>query len=197
MTQFFPVLHPIAHEPQICCLQDSTSRGRNRPLCEIWEVTDSGFASDLMEGRKKMVMNQKNKDLTGKKNNYVMKILYRREGTRVGAFRDTLSFSTNMQNPVPRIVFSRIWSSTRSCGTGFITQPSWLLHFRPTKMVRRKFFVPLRYQPPRGISRGPTLNVYTSLLWWRSSLLRVYFHVNRFLLAYLSYLTRRSSRFFV
>jgi len=46
---------------------------------------------------------------------------------------------------------------TRSCGTGFITEPSWLLHFNPTKMVGRKCFVPLRYQLRRGFSVGPHL----------------------------------------
>jgi len=46
---------------------------------------------------------------------------------------------------------------TISCGTGFITEPSWLLHFQPTKMVGRKCFVPPRYQLQRGISGRPAL----------------------------------------
>jgi len=46
---------------------------------------------------------------------------------------------------------------TRSCGTGFITEPSWILHFHPTRMVGRKRFVPVRYQLRRGISGGPAL----------------------------------------
>jgi len=49
---------------------------------------------------------------------------------------------------------------TRSCGTGFITKPSWLLHFQPTKMVGRKCFVPVRYQLRRGISGGPALKYF-------------------------------------
>jgi len=47
-----------------------------------------------------------------------------------------------------------------SCGTGFITEPSWLLHFHPTKMVGRKCFVQVRYQPRMGISGGPALNYF-------------------------------------
>ena len=49
---------------------------------------------------------------------------------------------------------------TRSCGTGFITEPSWLVHFQPTKMVGRKCFVPLRYQLRRGSSGGPALKSF-------------------------------------
>jgi len=41
---------------------------------------------------------------------------------------------------------------TRLCGTGLITQRSWLFHFYPTKMVAWKCFVPLRYQHSWGIS---------------------------------------------
>ena len=38
----------------------------------------------------------------------------------------------------------------RLCGTGFMTQPSWLFYFNPTKMVGWKCLAPLRYQLPRG-----------------------------------------------
>jgi len=43
----------------------------------------------------------------------------------------------------------------RLCSTGFITQHSWLLHFRPTKMVERKCFVPLMYQLARDRGDQP------------------------------------------
>ena len=48
----------------------------------------------------------------------------------------------------------------RSCGTGFITQSSWVLHLRPTIMVGRKYFVPPRYQLQRVISGGPALKYF-------------------------------------
>ena len=54
---------------------------------------------------------------------------------------------------------------TRSCSISFITEPSWLLHFHPTKMVGRKSFVPLRYQLRRSILGGPTLK-YVCMIHW-------------------------------
>jgi len=48
----------------------------------------------------------------------------------------------------------------RLCGTGFITEPSWLLHFHPTRMVGQKCFVPLMYQLRRGLLGGPALNYF-------------------------------------
>jgi len=59
---------------------------------------------------------------------------------------------------IPMTISSLICSGT-GC-TGFITEPSWLLHFEPTKMVGRKCFVPLRYQLRRGISLGPALKYF-------------------------------------
>jgi len=51
---------------------------------------------------------------------------------------------------------------TRSCGTGFITELSWLLHLHPTKMAGRKLLIPLTYQlrRPGGISGGPALQYF-------------------------------------
>jgi len=43
---------------------------------------------------------------------------------------------------------------TRWFSTGFITNHGWVVHFRLTKMVRRKWFVPVRYQLPKGKSVG-------------------------------------------
>jgi len=57
-------------------------------------------------------------------------------------------------------IFQNLNLRTRSCGTGFVTEPSWLLHFHPTNMVGRKCFVPLRYQLRSGISRGPALKYF-------------------------------------
>ena len=54
---------------------------------------------------------------------------------------------------------------TRSCSTGLITQSSWVLHFNPTIMVGRKYFVPPRYQPRREdkpLSGGPALEFFYS-----------------------------------
>jgi len=53
---------------------------------------------------------------------------------------------------------------TRSCGTGCITQPSWLLHFHPTKMVGRKCFVCVSLQLRRGVSGGPALKYLCLIL---------------------------------
>jgi len=50
---------------------------------------------------------------------------------------------------------------TSLCGTGFITQHSWVVHFRLTKMVRRKWFVPVRYQLPKSKSGGWPPSIFT------------------------------------
>jgi len=49
---------------------------------------------------------------------------------------------------------------TRSCGTGFITQSSWVFHFRQTTLVWWKCFVPQLYQFRRGISGGAALKYF-------------------------------------
>jgi len=50
---------------------------------------------------------------------------------------------------------------TRSCGTDFITQSSWVFHFHPTILVDDwKCFVPHLYQLRRGISEGPALKYF-------------------------------------
>jgi len=74
----------------------------------------------------------------------------------------SLSFSTNIQNPFPKsfsedLILQNLILRTRSCGSGFITQPRVVLHFDSTKMVGQKYFVPLRYQLSRGMLRGPAL----------------------------------------
>ena len=46
---------------------------------------------------------------------------------------------------------------TRICGTGFISQPSWLFHFCQINMIGRKCFAPVRYQLPKGKSAGMAL----------------------------------------
>jgi len=49
---------------------------------------------------------------------------------------------------------------TRSCGTGFMTQSSWVLHIHPTIMVGWKCFVPPRYQLRSRVSGGPALTYF-------------------------------------
>ena len=49
---------------------------------------------------------------------------------------------------------------TRSCGTGLITQSSWVFHFRQTTLVWSKCFVPHLYQFRRGISEGSALKYF-------------------------------------
>jgi len=49
---------------------------------------------------------------------------------------------------------------TRSCGTAFITQHSWLLQFRQQKSAWWKWFVPAGYHFPRGILPGPALRYF-------------------------------------
>ena len=56
-----------------------------------------------------------------------------------------------LQNPILR---------TKLCGTGFITQHGWVVYFRLTKVVRRKWFIPVRYQLPKGKSVGLALKYF-------------------------------------
>jgi len=49
---------------------------------------------------------------------------------------------------------------TRSCGTDFITQSSWVFHFHLTTIVRWKCFAPPLYQFRRGILGGPALKYF-------------------------------------
>ena len=49
---------------------------------------------------------------------------------------------------------------TRSCGTAYIAELSWLLHFHPTTCVWWKLFVPAGVPFPRGISVGPALKYF-------------------------------------
>jgi len=49
---------------------------------------------------------------------------------------------------------------TRSCGTGFITQSSWLFHVHQTTLVWWKCCVPQLYQFRRDISGGPALKYF-------------------------------------
>jgi len=53
-----------------------------------------------------------------------------------------------LQNLIPR---------TRLCGNGFITQPSWLVHFRQINMIGRKCLVPIWYQLRKGLQAGLAL----------------------------------------
>ena len=53
------------------------------------------------------------------------------------------SFSTNIQNLVQRIRCFRIWSSAQDYAV-----------IRPTKMAGWNYFVPVRYQLPKGTSAG-------------------------------------------
>ena len=49
---------------------------------------------------------------------------------------------------------------TRSCGTGFVAQSSWVFHFHQTTLVWWKCFVPQLYQFRRGISGGTALGYF-------------------------------------
>ena len=55
------------------------------------------------------------------------------------------------------LILQNLILCTRSCGTGFITQSSWVFHFHETMLVGWKCFVPQLYQLWRGISGGPAL----------------------------------------
>ena len=69
-----------------------------------------------------------------------------------------LWFSTNTQ--IGGQMLQDLILRTRLCSTGFFTQYGWVVHFRLTKMVRRKCFVPVRYQLPRGILAGRAQNIF-------------------------------------
>ena len=58
------------------------------------------------------------------------------------------------------VILQNLILRTRSCGSGFITQHSWLLHFRLTEICQAKKFVPQLYQLRRGISEGPALKCF-------------------------------------
>ena len=45
---------------------------------------------------------------------------------------------------------SRSDSGTRLCSTGLITWHGWVVHFQMPKMVRRRWFVRVNYQLPKG-----------------------------------------------
>jgi len=49
---------------------------------------------------------------------------------------------------------------TRLCGTGFVPQHCWVVHFHPTKIVGWKCFVPVRYQLPKGKLAGLALQYF-------------------------------------
>jgi len=82
-------------------------------------------------------------------------------------------------------ILKNLTPRTRLCGTGFITQHSWILHFCPTKMVGRKCFVPLRYQLRRGMSGGTALEYFCMIytvgrsrhprfsIWWISKVQQI------------------------
>ena len=55
---------------------------------------------------------------------------------------------------------------TRLCGTGFINQHGWFVHFRLTKMVRWKWFVTVLNQLPRANRRCWPFNPFP---WFRGS----------------------------
>ena len=48
------------------------------------------------------------------------------------------------------LILQNLILRTRLCGTACITQPSWLLHFHPTKMVGQKCFVTLEVPETKG-----------------------------------------------
>ena len=56
-------------------------------------------------------------------------------------------------------ILQNMFLLTKSCGTGVITEPSWLFHFCPIKMVGRKFFV-LMYQLRMRILGAPALKYF-------------------------------------
>jgi len=49
---------------------------------------------------------------------------------------------------------------TRLCGTGFIAHLDLLIHFHLTNMVGWQYFVPVRYQVPKGTSAGLALKYF-------------------------------------
>jgi len=57
-------------------------------------------------------------------------------------------------------MFRDLTLSTRLCSTSIITQHGWVIPFLLTKIVRRKWFVPVRYQLPKGKSVGLALKSF-------------------------------------
>ena len=77
-----------------------------------------------------------------------------------------LSFSTNIFQSCSRdFILQNLILRTRSCGTGFITQYSWVFNFRLTTIVRWKYFVPQLYQFRMGISGGTALKYFYMIHW--------------------------------
>jgi len=70
------------------------------------------------------------------------------------------------------LILQNLILRTRSCGTSFITQSSWVFHFHPTIMAGWTCFVPQLYQPRRGISEGPALK-YVYMNHWDGRLLEL------------------------
>jgi len=70
------------------------------------------------------------------------------------------SFNTNIQNPVLDRMLEHLILRTRLCGTGFIAQPGWLFHFRPTKIVGQKYFYLFGTSSQRANGRGCPFNIF-------------------------------------
>jgi len=72
-----------------------------------------------------------------------------------------LIFSTNIQNPVPRDFFSKIWFFAQDYAAllSLLNLVGFFISARQ-KSVRWKLCVPAGYQFPRGISAGPALNFF-------------------------------------
>jgi len=58
------------------------------------------------------------------------------------------------------LILQNLILRTRSCGTGFITQSSWIFRCYKTTLVWWKCFVPQLYQLRRGIFWGPALKYF-------------------------------------
>jgi len=69
---------------------------------------------------------------------------------------------------------------TSFCGTAFISQHCWFVDFHLINMIRRKRFVPVRYQLPKGKSSGqalPCLNMMHRVGWTCHPLsMTMYYH---------------------
>jgi len=157
--QIFSVLYQIANKPRICRFPDS-------PQWPVW--TARNLESDRFRvgerfhgGTEKFGHDCAQKNLCKKLNvkKTIKKIPYGPEGNRVGTLCAALSSSTNI-NLVRRMRYYKIWCSALRC-TDFITQHGcWVLHFRLTKMVRRKWSVPIRYQLSKGKLAGFVLQYF-------------------------------------
>jgi len=68
----------------------------------------------------------------------------------------------NIQNPVPEIWFSRIWSSAQDYAVQcLLLNPVVFLISASQQSVKRKWFVLAVYQVWKGISAGPSLKYFT------------------------------------